>query len=147
MESSSLSSLVLKTKVFKPTMLSNHHLLRHLLRHLRFWKLRFSSRQCCPIRQVCHWNQTWNMPPPCIHIMTICTREPKPRLPKETIVNPRTDYYHYTNHTQIYSYGNSRFPQEHNDYPQSQFSNSASTKTDDYFQLFSWPPKAKKKLK
>jgi hypothetical protein len=37
----------------------------------------------------------------------------------------------------VYSYGNSRFPQEHEDYPQSQFSNSASTKIDDYFQLFS----------
>ncbi|KAH9572901.1 hypothetical protein CY35_02G176000 [Sphagnum magellanicum] len=37
----------------------------------------------------------------------------------------------------FYSYGNSRFSQEHEDYPQSQFSNSASTKIDDYFQLFS----------
>jgi hypothetical protein len=45
----------------------------------------------------------------------------------------------------FYSYGNSYspcgqstfFPQEYEDYPQSQFSKSASTKIDDYFQLFS----------
>ncbi|CAK9216825.1 unnamed protein product [Sphagnum troendelagicum] len=44
----------------------------------------------------------------------------------------------------FYSYGNSyspcgqsRLPQEYEDYPQSQFSKSPSTKIDDYFQLFS----------
>ncbi len=43
----------------------------------------------------------------------------------------------------FYSYGNSYcgqstfFPQEFEDYPQFQFSKSASTKIDDYFQLFS----------
>jgi hypothetical protein len=43
------------------------------------------------------------------------------------------------------SYGNSyspcgqlRLPQEYEDYSQSQFSKSPSTKIDDYFQLFSW---------
>jgi hypothetical protein len=49
---------------------------------------------------------------------------------------------------EFYSYGNSyshcgqsRLPQEYEDYPQSQFFKSAWMKIDDYFQLFSWPGK------
>jgi len=48
---------------------------------------------------------------------------------------PTPKFYSYGN---SYSHcGQSRLPQEYEDYPQSQFSKSASTKIDDYFQFFS----------